>query len=311
MVNDPTAGRPVIVELLSAEEAHLSGLIALGATYYAPGHPALTAEFLRWFYLENPAGAATLVVAHEGAEWIGVIALIPLVLVRSDTPQRACFAVHVLSHPAHRGKNLFIKMIRAAKEHLQRQGIWLLGHPNAAAMPGWRRQKMQFRAPLQPRLAKWPHPWSGLSSRTVQTAEDLHALPPEWWSALDARADMHVRADPVFLAWRYLRAPHRRYLVETVWRRGQCLGWRVSRGFKGPLRLLVDYGAALEDIADVVGSVRRLCLVMHASGGPSSLQVERACWSLPSRREIPFFASTWVDDDRVDMAGITLAASDF
>lgn len=301
----------VQIDVLSAEAAHMQALIELGATHYKPGHPALTIEFLRWFYLENPAGAATLVVAQEEGVWIGLIAMIPVGLVRAGVHQPASFAVHVLSHPAHRGKNLFVKMIRAAKAYLQQHGIWLLGHPNAAAMPGWRRQKMHFCAPLRPRLAKWVLPWSGLTSRTVTSAAELQALPDDWWAKIHARADVQVRVDPLFLSWRYLQAPHKRYRVETVWRGDRCLGWRVSRSFKGPLALLVDHGAALNDLPSVVGSVRRPTLVMHADGGLTSSQIALASWPLPRRREMPFFASTWGDEPGVDMTGITLAASDF
>ena len=68
-------------------------------------------NYLNWFYGKNPNGPATLIVAHEGDLWIGLIVLIPITLYFKQQEQRACFAVNVLTHPEHRAKNLFVKMI--------------------------------------------------------------------------------------------------------------------------------------------------------------------------------------------------------
>ena len=89
---------------MTANYSHLVSLIKLGRTYYSAGHPVLTNKFLEWFYINNPAGPATLIVAEEDDLWIGLIVLIPVMLECSGQLQKACYAVNVLTHPEHRGK---------------------------------------------------------------------------------------------------------------------------------------------------------------------------------------------------------------
>ena len=191
----------------TANGSHLASLIALGCTYYPVGHPVLTEEFLKWFYLDNPAGPATLIVAHEGDLWIGIIVLIPAMLECSGQLQKACYAVNVLTHPKHRGKNLFVKMIRHARGLLSSEGIWLLGHPNANAIPGWKRQNMEFRDPLHLYLAKFRLPFSSIRENRISSLEQLREIPSSFWNKLVDRPDVHLKCTPEFIAWRFLDAP--------------------------------------------------------------------------------------------------------
>jgi hypothetical protein len=172
----------------------------LGNTYYPKGHPAVSRDYLRWLYLNNPSGSATLIVALENDLWIGVIALIPIALECEGVVQKACFAVNVLTHPDHRSKNSFVKMIKFARQILSGERVWLLGHPNANAIPGWRRQKMYFRAPLRLLLAKfnWSPPFKRV--RPINSLAELRELPSHFWTCLGDRPDSHVKYTPEFIA---------------------------------------------------------------------------------------------------------------
>jgi len=97
------------IKIMGCNSSHLEHLVELGRTYYPIGHPILTKEFLNWLYLDNPAGPATLVFAEEGGCWIGLIALIPIILEYKGNLQKACFAVNVLTHPDHRTKTYLSK----------------------------------------------------------------------------------------------------------------------------------------------------------------------------------------------------------
>lgn len=302
------------VEIITvkADEAHLPALITLGSTHYSPGHPALSENFLRWFYLDNPYGCATLIVAQENDLWIGLIVLIPIVLEGAGGRlQNACYAVNVLTHPQHRGKSLFTKMISHARNLLSASEVWLLGHPNSNATPGWQRQKMEFREPLNLHFIKPRLPFSAIREMRLTSLHDLQTIPESFWTGLRNRTDTHLKYTPEFVAWRFLSAPHRKYKVSAVTRKGVLLGIRVTRSFKGPIDLMVDFIGPVASLGDLFSSRCKPTLVMHAGCGNTVDEVKRGSWRIPVRRKIPFFVTTWGHADKSDMTGITLAASDF
>lgn len=296
---------------LTADSSHFSSLIHLGSTYYPPEHPVLTKEYLNWLYLENPAGPATLIVAHENNLWIGLIVLIPVLLEYAGQVQKACYAVNVLTHPEHRGKNLFVKMIKHAREVLSNDQIWLLGHPNVNAIPGWKRQKMEFKDPLHLYLSKFSFPFSSICENHINNSMQLHAIPTVFWSDLAYRSDVHLKYTPEYITWRFINAPHRKYVVTILKKNNKILGLRITRPFKGPVDLLVDVVGQLGDFGYLLSHVRKPTLVMHPGLGSAKTMVDKACWKLPFKRQFPFFASKWDNQVDLDMTGITLAASDF
>lgn len=296
------------ISTIQCEATHFADLISLGRTYYPAGHHALTEKFLKWLYLDNPYGAATLVVASEGKLWVGLIALIPVMLECNGVKQTACYAVNVLTHPEHRSKNLFVKMIKYAREALSQNNVWLIGHPNSNAVPGWKRQKMNFMNPLHLYLSKL-----GLFGvRRIHSLEQLCDLPESFWNSLKERADMHVAYTPEYIAWRFLNAPHRKYEVSAVYSGGALIGLRVTRRFKGPVDLMLDAIAPIAKFGDVLASVRWPTLVMHSGSGVLASEIERGCWRLPVNRVFPFFVTTWNNVPATDsMSGVSLTASDF
>ena len=299
------------ITAMTANRSHLLNLIALGKTYYPIDHPVLTEDFLNWFYLDNPAGPATLIVAHEDDLWISLIVLIPVMLECAGQSQKACYAVNVLTHPEHRGKNLFVKMICHAKIHLSNAGVWLLGHPNANAVPGWKRQKMEFKNPLHLYLAKIRLPFSPVREKHIVSLKQLRAIPSSFWNGLVDRPDAHVKCSPEYISWRFLDAPHKKYVVSSVEKHGELIGLRVTRHYKGPIDLMVDFIAPIKSLSDLLSSVRRPTLVMHPGIGTAEAEVRKACWKLPVKRQFPFFVTTWEQKCVFDVSGITLAASDF
>lgn len=294
-----------------ADESDFPKLIHLGSTYYTKDHPALSEAFLNWLYLDNPDGPATLIVARDGELWIGLIALIPVTLEYAGAAQKACYAVNVLTHPEHRGKKLFAKMIFHARNFLSEENVWLLGHPNANATRGWNQQEMQFREPLQVYLAKPRFPFSFVSERRITDIAQLRSIPSELWRLSATREDVHVKYTPEFIAWRYLSAPHRKYVVSAIEKNGEFFGLRVTRRFKWNVDLMVDFVGASGKINRLISSVNKPTLVMHPGYGCSGYEVRRACWKPPVKRRLPFFVTTWNQGNGHDMSGITLAASDF
>jgi hypothetical protein len=294
------------------DEADFDKLINLGKTYYPANHPALTDSFLKWLYLNNPDGRATLVIAQETELWIGMMVLIPITLEHSSgLLQKACYAINVLTHPDHRTKNLFVKMISHTKTFLQEQNIWLLGHPNANAIPGWKRQKMQFREPLQLYINKLSF-FIGVHKESIKNLEQLSNIPKEFWTQLAQRQDAHVKYTPEFIAWRYLEAPHKQYRVFSVYKNKQLLGLYITRNFKFCIDLTIDFiSPSVSNYAVLLSSVFKPTLLMFPSLNNAQPEILKACWKLLVKRQFPFFVTTWIKEDTFDMSGITLAASDF
>jgi Acetyltransferase (GNAT) domain len=300
-----------IISTFTADESHFKALIELGKTYYPQDHAVLTEAFLRWFYLDNPAGKATLIVASEQDLWIGLIVLIPTVLIHNGQKQKACYAVNVLTHPEHRGKNLFVKMITHALIDLNHSGTWLLGHPNANAVPGWKRKKMSFRDPLKLRLAKFRLPFSGISEKRIESIEELLTIDDSFWNSLSKRNDIHIEHTPEFIAWRFLNAPHKNYVVSAVHKKDCLIGLKVTRKFKGPVDLMIDFISPLADIGTLLSSVLRPTLILNSGVGDTKEVVKNGSWQLPIKREFPFFVTTIEPIDNIAFTGITLTASDF
>ena len=104
---------------------------------------------------------------------------------------------------------------------------------------------------------------------------------------------------------------HRKYIISAVEKRGELLGLRMTRHFRGPVYLMVDFVSPSTMLGGLLSSVRRPTLVMHPGLGSTGTQIKNACWKLPVKHQFPFFVTTWSQGHIFDMTGITLAASDF
>ena len=104
---------------VEADLSYFEGIKLLNKSYYQTGHHLLEERYLEWLYLLNPAGMARLVLALEKGEIIGMLALIPVDLLIGNSKERAHYCVNVLSHPDHRTKNIFTRLIRKTREVLQ------------------------------------------------------------------------------------------------------------------------------------------------------------------------------------------------
>lgn len=290
-----------------ANETHFDKLNTLNTTFYDENHSILNTKYLEWLYILNPAGKATLIIVEEDEAYIGVMALIPVELTSNGQIQKACYAVNVLSHPEHRKKNLFIKMIRFTKEYLAEKNIWLLGHPNKNAIPGWKRQKMKFRDSLCPYLCKPKLPFSSLKSTRIKTIDQLNQLPSTFWSMINTNGTVDIKNSPEFISWRYLDSVAVKYKVNLISKGDIPIGINVCRAYKGPVNLMVHYFSKHELLNDVI-KVSSPTILMS----PNESIYNNALWKLPIKgKDIPFFLTNWLEnEDIVDTSLLTLAVSD-
>src|SRR5207237_10302352 len=104
-----------------------------------------------------------------------------------------------------------------------------------------KRQQMEFRDPLRMYLAKFKLPFSSGRRRRLRTLSELRDLGENFWERLAARPDVHIEYTPEFVAWRFFDRPRTDYIGSAVEGRGEVLGLCVTRRFKGPFDLLVDF----------------------------------------------------------------------
>ncbi len=296
------------ISLKSFEAKDMAQALALGRTYFSPEHPCLDARYLEWLYLRNPAGAALMAVATVGEKWVGMMALVPVWLRCGVASQLVRYAVNVVVDPAYRGRNIFIHLIKATREHMAEAGEWLMGHPNAVALPGWKRQKMAFCPPLRPhavlpRLAVGSDRWEQVAVGQLGELAALcrHNLGSTW----------RIDPDPDYLRWRYFDPPHRQYVVRVLARKK---AWTphmlVDRSFRFGVRLIVDWTTP-EAVQSITGYLPRLVMLPKPV---SEGMTTRRLMPLNEQRSMPFFVSTWGAAAGAVGAGfdrITLGASDF
>lgn len=287
----------------------LQPMLEFGAVHYAAGNPNLDVAYLHWLCLENPAGSAQAVVIKDQGKLVGLALLVPLILSVDDRAQLSYFVVNVLTHPDYRNRRLFSQIIDAAKGFCRGRSEWLMGHPNHAAIPGWKRKEMTFRAPLVARAAGLGF---GLGWRTtcLDTEQELQK---EWPAMADAlmlgAGEVGIERSIDFMRWRFLARPDRTYRVAmSRGRDGRLAGFFVTRRFKRGLRLLVDHGIAAKGSGAL--SIDGPCLTMVPADRVADIGAETRSVRIPVRKEMPFFASCF-GGEFADFARITLAASDF
>lgn len=287
--------------LIPVDDGVLDEMLAFGALHYPAGDPYRSRTYREWLFLANPHGRAiAAVVRHEGA-LIGQAALIP---VRFRMPeggiQSGHFVVDVLTHPEHRNRRLFSRIIDAAMEGARRGGSWLLGHPNSAAMPGWKRKEMQFRPPLAPRFLV-PSPFG--HGRWEWNRDRILARWPDVESAVLSSDVPEIDRTADFVEWRFFRRPDKTYKTGLLLNGDAIpIAWQASTPWRHGVQLLVDHACARR--THLAAGLGKLALLP-----PGEESVANA-FRLPVRKEVPFFL-TDPSERNVDCRRVTLAASDF
>ncbi|MFA4905544.1 MAG: GNAT family N-acetyltransferase [Candidatus Margulisiibacteriota bacterium] len=103
------------------------------------GNSELTNEdYLRWLYLENPAGKAIIMLAKDNNKVIGQVVFLPIkIRFRGKEITGSC-AMNVLTDVTHRNKGIFAVLARKAFVEMQKSNIKVAyGLPNNYAYPTW------------------------------------------------------------------------------------------------------------------------------------------------------------------------------
>ncbi|MCS6914169.1 MAG: hypothetical protein RMK29_13005 [Myxococcales bacterium] len=173
----------------------------------------------RWRVFDNPWDGYFL-LAHTDEELAATLTLSARCL-RTPTGQTLpCYELsHGWTHPRHRRRGLFFSLGARAAD-LVFSGSFarlIIGAPNPAAVPNWRRHRYLFTRPDGSQLVLLPRPLTIAKRRLVGGGEPvpLHPQPTAEWAELDfseytrrtAGLPRMNQADEVYLRWRFRDSP--------------------------------------------------------------------------------------------------------
>ena len=133
------------LEQFKPGEESLSELVALAQVEY--GDSEMTdPDYLEWQYVNNPAGAAVIVVSRdEGGQLAGQYVVIPMHFLFRGEVLKGSLSLNTLTHPEYRGRGLFTQMAKETYRICAELGLSItLGFPNPNSYPGFVR-KLEFQ----------------------------------------------------------------------------------------------------------------------------------------------------------------------
>ncbi len=124
----------------------------------------LTSEYLKWQYVDNPAGQVIGFNAFSSGELIAHYACIPVLCNLNGIESRGLLSLNTATHPDHQGKGLFTKLANKTYDKAIENGFeFVVGVANANSSPGFiNKLGFQLVGPLDARLGV------GLPHRSVE-----------------------------------------------------------------------------------------------------------------------------------------------
>jgi GNAT superfamily N-acetyltransferase len=246
------------------------------------GPDAADANRLRWDwqYVRNPnvASEGPLIwLAREGTTVIGQYATMPVTLSLSGREIHASWGTDVMVAPERQRQGLGDALVRTWERHTGAAlGLGLsdashglfqkMAWPNVGPVPCLVKplSRRALRRPSWPvgvnRLVSYVTlPWVRRVSRTlpmqgeVRTIRHFDAGFTRLWERVRDQFTFAVRRDAPYLNWKYIQAPHVRYVIAALMRENEPAGYAVYRHAQEPrgrVTLLVDF---LADPADTAG----------------------------------------------------------
>jgi GNAT superfamily N-acetyltransferase len=214
----------------------------------------------RWQYLENPAtpeAGPEIWVAREDSQVLGQYASMPVRLQWGGREVKSSWGMDVFLKAEARGKGLGARLFTAWSDHVEvALGLGLtpssyglfqkLRYQDVGPVPFYQKvldpNAVVARragsvlgavagplagAALEALHPERPHPEA--ASLEVVSATGFSPEYDRLWADARGSYAMCVRRDQAYLDWKYARCPHRRYQIREARRRGQLVGFAVSR----------------------------------------------------------------------------------
>lgn len=214
-------------------------LIELTKTYYTSGD-IIDPNYLKWQYIDNPAGQAFLFVARQISSnaIAGQYLVIPIRYMINGKVILGSLSLNTLTHPEHQGKGLFTKLASETYDYCSEQEVkFTIGFPNPNSFPGFIR-KLHFTHLGDPSLSikflrpfssffkvlkktKVKHggqlPFESIQSNDIQQFDLLNNQNSEiydtFWQTVQSQYSISTNKDFAFMQWRYAKIPTRNYKV--------------------------------------------------------------------------------------------------
>lgn len=257
---------PVAVERRAAADD--AELFALYREVFGQDLTESSRQRWRWQYLENPQtgpDGPQIWVAKDGGRPLGQYASMPVRLWWGGREVRASWGMDVFLRPEARGRGLGALLFTTWSEHVEvALGLGLtpssyglfkkLRYDDVGPVPFFIKV-LDPRALVRRRLSGAAGPWLARAGaallaplggaalalrhpeRRVPGSEDVEvgeitAFGAEYdtlWERARGSYAMCVRRDAAYLDWKYARCPHRRYELREARRKGELVGFAVSR----------------------------------------------------------------------------------
>jgi len=248
------------VSLETLGPASLPATIELSQTVY-PGQDPSDPVHMRWKLLENPQGPSLAWHLWEGDTLVGRVCYQVREFYAGKRRLRAGFVVDLLIHPAHRGLETFLLLMRRLREVPGFDFLYLT--PNAASAPLYA-SALKLRVAHRLSVVGFPvrsgallesllgrrgralsgiadatlragiRAWGALCARQPRDFEVGEEAPSD--AELDALAarfaaagGLEGRRDASFQRWRFHASPRNRYQVAYLRRSNRLAGWIATR----------------------------------------------------------------------------------
>lgn len=212
----------------------------------------------QWKYLRNGA-APPVFVAEEGGDIVCHFGALQQCVIWQGQEGCGWDIVDVMCHPQFQGRGLFRQTVRAFMTNLgEGQSLLMYGFPTER-----HRRLGELLVGYEP-VAQVYRVCKALPVATPAPLEKnvtLDVLPPDWdlaWRRLEARFGFVNRRDHMYLTWRYLRRPDKRYRLVTVTAgRGlSVIGFEHGKAYL--MEFLVE-GEAQELAVSLLAGVEAVC----------------------------------------------------
>lgn len=229
------------IEILNANVELIEELKLFYSSYYDKSNRIFIDDYLEWLLIDNPVDIGKCVSIKLNNEIIANMFLIPIVLTKQGCDKKSVFVVDVLTHPKHRDKNLFVKMIRALICYAKENKLLIVGHPNKLSTPGWKRTKMNFNQPIRSYMSKLSFWSKDIKKESINNEDKMFILSNCINDILNKSDNLIVKTNCDYLKWKYLDNPVKKYNVRAIFNRDIFVGVVVSYKLKFFIDRVVHY----------------------------------------------------------------------
>jgi GNAT superfamily N-acetyltransferase len=194
-----------------------------------------------WKYKDNPAGPGLIDLAWHGDVLVAHHAVTPVGLRVHGTQWTTGLGVGVMTHPHHRQRGLFHKLLRRTQARMAELGmpmVWVFPNPFSHRLAV--RDLGLVDIHEVPTLRMPLHSGSSLSLPPAHIAElqDFDDRFDQLWQRVRDDYPIIARRDREHLQWRYVRNPSQRYRILAYVNGDDLMGYAVCKRHQEEMQVI-------------------------------------------------------------------------